>query len=87
MSEQPEYGKDGSDLRTIEQIFTKAQVGFTVDDAVEDKTWPTVRWVLTTAGAIADVEIMTKANEGYLGFYTGMGFDEDGALLWVGAWE
>lgn len=84
-----EYGRDDSDLRTIERIFTRAAIAYEVDEARPDRDFPATRHVLTTAGELGSTSTLqrTPANLGYLGFFTVMGFDEDGQLLWIGAWE
>lgn len=81
-----------TDLETLRAMFDRADVGYRVDTATgeEFSTHPTTRQVLETAGAIGygiPAAERGAGNLGYLGFFTGFGFDADGKLLWVGAWE
>lgn len=89
MSEPYRHTAPGSDLHDLERILLAAQVGFSVDRQgdVPDRDFPATTWRLILAGGMGDPTPTTPANLGYLGFFTAMGFDGNGKLLWVGAWE
>jgi hypothetical protein len=74
-----------TDLDTLRAMFERADVRYEVNEATGDEfpTHPTTTQVLETAGGTK----RGTGNLGYSGFYSGFGFDADGKLLWVGAWE
>jgi hypothetical protein len=78
-----------TDLGTLRAVFDRADVRYEVNEATGDEfpTHPTTTQVLETAGAFSGGTNRGTGNLGYFGFFTGFGFDADGKLLWVGAWE
>lgn len=79
-----------NDLEALRGMFDRAGVRYGVDPKVENEfpTHPTTRHILETAGMLGPAHPRPgPANLGYFGFFTAFGFDADGTLLWVGAWE
>lgn len=78
-----------TDLETLRAMFDRADVDYSVDEATgsELQTHPTTTQVLETDAGLGLPTSRGVGNLGYYGFFTGFGFDAEGRLLWVGAWE
>ena len=84
-----------TDLETIKEMFDRADVRYMVNLVCEEEfqdTHPTTTQVLETPNDYrlpvgVPNAVRASGNIGYHGFFTGFGFDKDGKLLWVGAWE
>ncbi len=78
-----------TDLESLKEMFDQADVKYNMAETGESEfkdTHPTTVQVLETPNMYSTTELGT-GNLGYIGFFTGFGFDSDGKLLWIGAWE
>lgn len=79
-----------SDLETITAMLDKVDALYRVSETVEQEfknTHPRTTHVLDTPITYTNGSARGRGNLGYLRHFTGFGFDEDGTLLWIGAWR
>lgn len=70
------------DLETLKDMLTRAQIKFVELPAhKENHERPATETEITVTAGDSD------QNLGYYEFFSVFGFDKDGALIWIGAWE
>lgn len=73
-----------SDREVLEAMFTRAGIVWSSQHPNYD-SWPEPG--IASELYVCEKTLHSGANRGYTDFYTRFGFDERGALVYVGAWE
>jgi hypothetical protein len=77
-----------SDLQTITTMLTRAKIGISIDATrVTDASGNGQPLPVGLTITVDRVEDGRQRTFGYAGFYAEFYFDDDGALVGVGAWE
>lgn len=77
-----------TDLQAVTAMFARASIGFEMSTTREGLASANNRPLPPgTTVTVARVDDETQRSFGYFGFYAELYFDDEGALVGVGAWE